>query len=269
MRGVTDPSVSAFSLSLYRHPFIYTLFSSRFTLIINHRFSSNTLSALLNATAERAKLLLMETKADPPFFCTLRELLEVRLEQDIRLNSKMKRETRPCLQQMANHIRSNSKVTGEGTSQPNGPDIVSLLATVPHEDRYRTWAACRTIMLSRTTKRVKEQVDKMRPPAVVRLCELWRHGKNRSPPGGRRPRTTFHLTPSPSEWTNTMENLQIVMNQLPAMLRRCRIITLKLHGLLDNGLGNKGTERFAEVLAQCTALTRLMLSRHQTVDGGT
>ena len=35
VRGVLDPPVSAFSLSLYRHPFLYTLFSSRFTLIIN------------------------------------------------------------------------------------------------------------------------------------------------------------------------------------------------------------------------------------------
>jgi hypothetical protein len=66
-----------------------------------------------------------------------------------------------------------------------------------------------------------------------------------------------------------MENLQIVMNQLPTMLRRCRIITLKLHGLLDSGLGNKGTERFVGVLEQCTVLTRLLISRHQTGDGGT
>jgi hypothetical protein len=66
------------------------------------------LSALLNATDERAKLLLMETEADPSFFYTFRELLQTRLEQDIRLNSKMKRETRPCLQQMANHIRSSN-----------------------------------------------------------------------------------------------------------------------------------------------------------------
>jgi hypothetical protein len=37
MRGVLDPPVSAFSLSLYRHPFLYTLFTSRFTLIINNK----------------------------------------------------------------------------------------------------------------------------------------------------------------------------------------------------------------------------------------
>ena len=37
MRDVLDPPVSAFSLSLYRHPFLYTLFSSHFTLIINNK----------------------------------------------------------------------------------------------------------------------------------------------------------------------------------------------------------------------------------------
>ena len=36
IRGVLDPSVSVFSLSLYRHPFIYTLCNSRITLIINN-----------------------------------------------------------------------------------------------------------------------------------------------------------------------------------------------------------------------------------------
>jgi hypothetical protein len=39
VRGVLDPPVSAISLSLYRHPFLYTLFSSRFTLIINNNTS--------------------------------------------------------------------------------------------------------------------------------------------------------------------------------------------------------------------------------------
>jgi hypothetical protein len=37
VRGVLDPPVSAFSLSLYRHPFLYTLCRSRFTLIINNK----------------------------------------------------------------------------------------------------------------------------------------------------------------------------------------------------------------------------------------
>ena len=45
-RDVLDPSVSTFSFSLYRHPFIYTLFTSRFTLldllIVHDRFGSSS-----------------------------------------------------------------------------------------------------------------------------------------------------------------------------------------------------------------------------------
>jgi hypothetical protein len=41
-RDVLDPSVSVFSFSLHRHPFIYTLFTSRFTLIINNNGKVST-----------------------------------------------------------------------------------------------------------------------------------------------------------------------------------------------------------------------------------
>ena len=47
--------------------------------------------------------------------------------------------------------------------------FVAALGAVPAEDWCRTWAAGRTIMLRWTSKRVKEAVDKMRLPAVVRL----------------------------------------------------------------------------------------------------
>ncbi len=40
VRGVLDPPVSVFSLSLYRHPFLHTLFTSRFLLIINNNINN-------------------------------------------------------------------------------------------------------------------------------------------------------------------------------------------------------------------------------------
>jgi hypothetical protein len=49
VRGVLDPPVSAFSLSLYRHPFLYTLFSSRFTLIINNKLNKKHLEEVCNS----------------------------------------------------------------------------------------------------------------------------------------------------------------------------------------------------------------------------
>ena len=47
--------------------------------------------------------------------------------------------------------------------------FVQALRAVPAEDWWRTWPSCRTIMLTRTSKKVKEQVQKMRLSAVVRL----------------------------------------------------------------------------------------------------
>jgi hypothetical protein len=166
--------------------------------------------------------------------------------------------------------------------------LVALLAAVPQEDWCRTWPACRTIMFRRTSKIVKEQVDKMRLPAVVCLCELWRDGINRSPVGGGRP--------------NKMENVQIVINQLPLMTAWCRITTLKLHvlypsdfrgdrspetfaGVLEgvlgqstgsltdldldsNCLGSDGVRRLAGVLSQCTLLRYLVLAANDVDDDG-
>ena len=51
--------------------------------------------------------------------------------------------------------------------------FTAALAAVPAEDWCRTWSAGRTIMLRMTSKRVKELVDKMRPPAVVCLNHLF------------------------------------------------------------------------------------------------
>ena len=57
--------------------------------------------------------------------------------------------------------------------------FVAALGAVPAEDWCRTWAAGRTIMLRRTSKRVKEEVDKMRLPAVVCLSRsFWDDADN-------------------------------------------------------------------------------------------
>jgi hypothetical protein len=57
--------------------------------------------------------------------------------------------------------------------------FAAALEAIPAEDWCRTWAAGRTIMLRRTSKRVKEVVDKMRLPAVVRLSRsFWGNARN-------------------------------------------------------------------------------------------
>jgi hypothetical protein len=57
--------------------------------------------------------------------------------------------------------------------------FAAALEAIPAEDWCRTWAAGRTIMLRRTSKRVREVVDKMRLPAVVRLSRsFWGDARN-------------------------------------------------------------------------------------------
>jgi hypothetical protein len=55
-----------------------------------------------------------------------------------------------------------------------GP-FAAALEAVPAEDWCRTWAAGRTSMLRRTSKRFREVVDKLRLPTVVRLSRNFWH----------------------------------------------------------------------------------------------
>ena len=48
--------------------------------------------------------------------------------------------------------------------------LAAALEAVPADDWGRNWAPSRTMMLRRTSKRVKGAVDKLRLPAVVRVC---------------------------------------------------------------------------------------------------
>ena len=111
-------------------------------------------------------------------------------------------------------------------------------------------------MLRRTSKRVKEVVDKMRLPAIVRLSRsFWDDARN-----------------------GTEEaKLQFVMRQLLAMTARCLITTLELlHGgarVFGASFGQpemKGqdAERLAGVLTHCTALARLDLTGNRIGAGG-
>jgi hypothetical protein len=91
-------------------------------------------------------------------------------------------------------------------------------------------------MLRRTSKRVKQVVDKMRLPAVVRLSRrFWDDASN-----------------------GTVEaKLEFVLRQLAAMTARCRITTLEL---LECEMKGQDTERLVGVLAQCPALAHLDVS---------
>ena len=68
------------------------------------------------------------------------------------------------------HSKSKRTCTTKQATQaqpllvPADDRFAAALEAILGEDRCRTWAAGRTIMLRRTSKRVKEVVDKMRLP---------------------------------------------------------------------------------------------------------
>ena len=107
------------------------------------------------------------------------------------------------------------------TEQPSEAELAAdpfttALTAVPAEDWHRTWPADRTIMLRMISKRVKEGVDKVRPPAVVRLSRsFWDDARNGT----------------------VAEKLRLVLTQLAAMparyisLSRARALTLKANSL--------------------------------------
>ncbi len=75
--------------------------------------------------------------------------------------------------------RTTSQATQTQPSLLAADAFVAALEAIPAEDWCRTWAAGRTIMPRRTSKRVKEVVEKMRLPAVVRLSwRFWRNARN-------------------------------------------------------------------------------------------
>jgi hypothetical protein len=116
--------------------------------------------------------------------------------------------------------------------------FAGALQAVPSEDWCRTWVAGRTIMLRRTSKRVKEIVDKMRLPAVIRLSRsFWGDARNGT----------------------AAEKLQFVIRQLAFMTGWCRIITFELPRCDMKG---QDADNLAGVLAQCPALAHLDLSRN-------
>ena len=108
------------------------------------------------------------------------------------------------------------------------------MRAIPCDDWCRTWAAVRTIMLRRISKRVKEV--KIHLPAVVRLSRsFWDDAKNGT----------------------AAEKLQFVLRLLAVLEALCRINTLELSLCEITG---QDTERLGRVLVQCPALAYLDLS---------
>ena len=113
--------------------------------------------------------------------------------------------------------------------------FAAALGAIPANDWWRTWAADRTIVLRMTSKSVKNAVDKLRPPAIVRLSR------------------TFLDTVVCCKRGRLLH----ILTELEKMTSRCRITILDLENC---GMSDQDAERLAGVLAQCPALAFLDLS---------
>ena len=156
--------------------------------------------------------------------------------------------------------------------------FAAALGAVPAEDWCRTWAAGRTIMLRRTSKKVKEAVDKMRLPAVVRLSRsFWDDARNGT--GEEKRQVVLRQLAAMTGWCriSTLELPRCDMKgqdaeilagvlRLSGVLGQCReLVHLSLSG---NYIGAGGSERLAGVLTQCAALAHLDVSWNQIGPAG-
>jgi hypothetical protein len=117
--------------------------------------------------------------------------------------------------------------------------FAAALTAIPAEDWDRTWAADRTIMLRMTSKRVKEAVSKLRPPAVVKVSKAFREDARNG---------------------TAAERLQHILGQLEKLSSKCRITGLDLSSCCISG---QDEDKLAEVLALCPGLVTLDLGGNQ------
>ena len=148
--------------------------------------------------------------------------------------------------------------------------LTIALRAIPADDWRRTWAACRTIMLTMTSKGVKQVVQNMRLPVVIhRATACARHKMWHT----RQLVFLRQLEVMADMWRIVTLSLPYLSSDrcdetgralaqilCAAVLQQCpALVQLNLHG---NHIGDGGAERLAGVLGQCTTLLHLNLSQN-------
>ena len=171
--------------------------------------------------------------------------------------------------------------------------FTAALVSIPSCDWCRTWPAERTILLRMTSKRVKEAVDKLRPPAVVRVrTKFVTDTRNGSSTYTKmeyiltqlaRLSACFSITildlspcdisvPEGSfihpQFREEHASIQSFMHeQLPSVLSQCPLMLRHLD-LSNNDIGSAGAGSLVGVLAQCQALSHFNMSNNRIGDAG-
>ena len=151
--------------------------------------------------------------------------------------------------------------------------FAEVLGIVPSTDWCNTWDASRTIMLRRTSKKIRDIIDKIRPPTDVVLNGNMDIKSDDIPRKIIRLATTCHISRLvlPCDMIDSkniqlegwkevfkhcknLPNLNLSNNKLDAtdivgMLGRCVSLNVSF-----NNIGAEGTEQLVKVLTQCTYL---------------
>jgi Leucine-rich repeat (LRR) protein len=175
------------------------------------------------------------------------------------------------------------------------------LETVPDEDWGRNWPANRTIMVRKTSNRIKKIIDKMRLPTDVHWSwKFWNDSQNGTTEKKLdfmmrqlKQMTSFYkITTLVLKCCNIQINLQQLIEVLelcPSLqklnlkrnnisaegvsriakaLRQCHNIELTYLDLSINKIGDVGAARVAELFRQCPKLSHLDLSLNKISDTG-
>jgi hypothetical protein len=131
--------------------------------------------------------------------------------------------------------------------------FVEALETVPAEDWSRSWPADRTIMLSKTSKKIRDIINNMRLPVDVRWSwTFWNDSRNGTVSEGNS-RACLYKTGS-----TTKEKHEFIMMRLKRMVSLYNITTLVLKCCDIQII----LHQLIEVLEQCPKLQKLNLMRN-------
>ena len=146
-----------------------------------------------------------------------------------------------------------------------------VLTTVPAEDWYRNWPTDRTIMLSMTSKKIRDIINKINILAIVCLkWEFWIDQHN----GSTEVKLKF-ITEQLITKTNLYKITTLVLrrcfiqkniDQLEEVLKQCP--KLKKLDLYNNGINPKGAQKIVNGLKHCNELLHLNLKLNKFGDEG-
>ena len=153
-------------------------------------------------------------------------------------------------------------------------NFTSILSAVPDDDLYRTWSAERTIMLRRTSKKVKELIDMKRLPVFVRLnMRFWNNIYNSNSRANEKIQlVTMYLNMLATKWNITSLEVTncifLSAQELLGVVAHFHSPVLTRIILNFNKIDEECAEILARVLEQCPVLTHVDLSNNHLSDKG-